>query len=192
MSDLLREQLSALMDGELPHEECELLVKRISNSADLARSWHAYHLIGDALRDQLAGSDAEQLAPRVREALTEEAGRTSRPHGAGRLRRWSTLAAAVAVLGLAGLAGSLITRHMDSGKVFAPAGANSTNVSSPVHVDWRSEPQPVQAELSRYLMMHDPYGMTPNASGDTPSGAATAMPPLNKAANERQSTNPPY
>jgi len=190
MSDLLREQLSALMDGELPHEECELLVKRIGNSADLAQSWHAYHLIGDALRDQLAGSDAEQLAPRVREALTEE--NAGRSHGAGRLRRWSTLAAGVAVLGLAGLAGSLITSHMDSGKVFAPAGANSTGVSNPVHVDWRSEPQPVQAELSRYLMMHDPYGMTPNASGDTPSGAATAMPPQSKAANGRQSTNPPY
>ena len=190
MSDLLREQLSALMDGELPREECELLVKRIGNSAELARSWHAYHLIGDALRDQLAGSDAEQLAPRVREALTGEG--AGRPHGTRRLRRWSTLAAGVAVLGLAGLAGSLITSHMDSGKVFAPAGTNSAGVSRSVHVDWRSEPQPVQAELSRYLMMHDPYGMTPNDSGDTPSGAATAMPPLNKSAQGGQSTNPPY
>ncbi len=190
MSDLLREQLSALMDGELPREECELLVKRISTSAELARSWHAYHLIGDALRDQLAGSDAEQLAPRVREALTGEGG--GRAHGAGRLRRWSTLAAGIAVLGLAGLAGSLITSHMDSGKVFAPAGTNSAGVSRSVHVDWRSEPQPVQAELSRYLMMHDPYGMTPNASGDTASGAATAMPPLNTSAQGGQSTNPPH
>lgn len=190
MSDLLREQLSALMDGELPHEECELLVKRISTSADLARSWHAYHLIGDALRDQLAGGDAEQLAPRVREALTEETG--ERAHRSGRWRRWSTLVAGVAVLGLAGLAGSLITRHMDSGKVFAPAGANGAQVGNAIHVDWRSEPQPVQAELSRYLMMHDPYGMTPNASGDKAGGAATAMPPFNTSSQGGQSPNNSY
>ena len=190
MSDLLLEQLSALMDGELPHEECELLVRRISTSADLARSWHAYHLISDALRDQLAGSDAEQLAPRVREVLTGESAGHS--HAPGRLRRWSTLVAGVAVLGLAGLAGSLITSHMDSGKVFAPAGAGGAGVSSPVHVDWRSEPQPVQAELSRYLMMHDPYGMTPNVSSDTAGGAATSMAPLNESVHEGQSTNPLY
>ena len=190
MSDLLREQLSALMDGELPHEECELLVKRISTSADLAQSWHAYHLIGDALRDQLAGGDAEQLAPRVREALTEEG--KERFHHAGRWRRWSTLVAGIAVLGLAGLAGSLITSHMDSGKVFAPSGASGTRVGSAIHVDWRSEPQPVQAELSRYLMMHDPYGMTPNPSGDKAGGSATAMPPLNTSAQGGQSSNTSY
>ena len=76
------------MDGELRHEEVELLDKPISTSGDLARSWDAYQLIGGAVRDQLAGGDAEQLAPRVREALTEETG--DRSHHAGRWRRWST------------------------------------------------------------------------------------------------------
>lgn len=189
MSDVLREQLSALMDGELPSEECELLLKRVSTSADLARSWHAYHLIGDALRDQLADGEAQRLAPRVREALISESG--PKPHGHRRLRRWSTLVAGVAVLGLAGLAGGLITRQMDSGKVFAPGDAGGSNVSSPVHVDWRSEPQPVRNELSRYLLMHDPYGMAPgNIQGDQAGASGTATLPANKAANDPQPPSP--
>lgn len=190
MSELLREQLSALVDGELPPEECELLVKRIGASTELARSWHAYHLIGDALRDQLAGADAERLAPRIRELLTEERHEDRVPRR--RLRRWSTLAAGVAVLGLAGLAGGLITSHIDSGKVFAPAMANGGNTAGSLNVDWRSEPQPVQTELSRYLMMHDPYGLAPGATGQQSRGAATAAAPLNTSDNGGQGPKPPF
>lgn len=172
MSDLLREQLSALIDGELPAEECELLVKRISSSSELARSWHAYHLIGDALRDQLSAGAAQRLAPRVRVALSEEA--AGHPRGRSGLKRWSTVAAGVAVIGLAGLAGALISSHMEPGKVFAPADGVSSGGSAPVHVDWRRAPAPVQAELSRYLLMHDPYGMVSGPASSEAQGSATA------------------
>ncbi len=187
MSDLLREQLSALIDGELPGEECELLVRRISNSAELARSWHAYHLIGDALRDQLSGA-AQQLAPRVREALSEET--TGRVPTHTRLRRWSTMAAGVAVLGLAGLAGALISSHIEPGKVFAPAGI-APGSSSPVHVDWRRAPAPVQAELSRYLLLHDPYDMASAPLVHNAQAAAT-LPTAGGAVNGEIPSTPPY
>jgi len=189
MSDLLREQLSALIDGELPGEECELLVKRITHSTELARSWHAYHLIGDALRDELSTGAAEQLAPRVWDALDEEAaaGRSSAHHG---LRRWSTVAAGVAVLGLAGLAGALISSHIESGKVFAPASGASSGGSTPVHVDWRSAPPPVQAELSRYLLMHDPYGMASSPAAHEAQGTATS-PTAGGAVNDGTPPTPP-
>ncbi|MGA7965742.1 MAG: sigma-E factor negative regulatory protein [Gammaproteobacteria bacterium] len=186
MSDLLREQLSALIDGELPVEECELLVKRIGNSAELARCWHAYHLIGDALHNELSTGAAQKLASRVREALNEEAEPPAsvRHHG---LRRWSTLAAGVAVLGLAGLAGALISSHMEPGKVFAPAGNAAGGSATPIHVDWRQAPAPVQAELSQYLLMHDPYGM---ASGPAAQGAATSL-TAGGAVNDETHPTPP-
>lgn len=187
MSDLLHEQLSALIDGELPAEECELLVKRIANSPELARSWHAYHLIGDALRDELSAGDAEQLAPRVREALDERKGTGARPAHRG-LRRWSTMAAGVAVLGLAGLAGALISSHIQTGKVFAPAGSNAVG-STPVHVDWRRAPAPVQAELNRYLLMHDPYGMASSPAAHEARGASTS--PTGGAVNAGTLPTPP-
>lgn len=183
MSDLLREQLSAFVDGELPREECTLLIKRIGNSIDLARTWHAYHLIGDALRDELCDSAAQQLAPRVREALTEEVvPPVLRRHN---LRRWSTVAAGAAVLSLAGLAGALISSHMQTGKVFAPGGTSSSTVT-PMHVDWRRAPAPVQYELNRYLLMHDPYGMSPTLPTRAAQSAATSP-----AANRPSTPTPP-
>lgn len=188
MSDLLREQLSALIDGELPGEECELLVKRIGNSAELARSWHAYHLIGDALRNELSAGDAQQLATRVREALTEEARPSVPRHRAG-LRRWSTLAAGVAVLGLAGLTGALISSHINSGKVFAPAGSPAGG-AAPVHVDWRQAPAPVQAELSQYMLMHDPYGMASAPAAREAQGTATSS-TAGGAVNDETPPTPP-
>ncbi|MGH8128542.1 MAG: sigma-E factor negative regulatory protein [Gammaproteobacteria bacterium] len=187
MSDLLREQLSALIDGELPGEECELLVKRIGNSAELARSWHAYHLIGDALRDELSSGDAERLAGRVREALSEKAEPPASTHRG--LRRWSTLAAGVTVLGLAGLTGALISSHIEPGKVFAPAGS-AAGGSAPVHVDWRRAPAPVQAELSQYLLMHDPYGMASSPAAHNAQGAATS-PTAGGAVNDETLPTPP-
>lgn len=188
MSDILREQLSALIDGELPAEECELLVKRIGNSAALARCWHAYHLIGDALHGELSTGSAQQLAARVREALDEEVTESpaSLRHG---LRRWSTLAAGAAVLGLAGLAGALISSHMQTGKVFAPAGS-APGGSVPVHVDWRQAPAPVQAELSQYLLMHDPYGMASGPAVRPAQGAATS-PKAGGAVNDATRPTPP-
>ncbi len=188
MSNLLREQLSALIDGELPSEECELLVRRISNSAELSRSWHAYHLIGDALRDQLSGA-AQQLAPRVRDALSEKVTGYYVP-ARTRLRRWSTVAAGVAVLGLAGLAGALISSHIEPGKVFAPAGT-APGGNSPVHVDWRRAPAPVQAELSRYLLMHDPYDMASAPLAHDVQAAAT-VPTASGAVNGEMPSTPPY
>ena len=187
MSNLLREQLSALVDGELPGEECELLVRRIGNNAELARSWHAYHLIGDALRDQLS-SAGRRLAPRVREALSEES--TGGVPAHTRRRRWSTVAAGVAVLGLAGLAGALISSHIEPGKVFAPAGI-APGSSRPVHVDWRRAPAPVQTELSRYLLMHDPYDMAPAPLARDVQAAATS-PAAGGAVNGETPPTPPY
>lgn len=183
MSDLLREQLSAFVDGELPREECTLLIKRIGNSTELARTWHAYHLVGDALRDELCDSAAQQLAPRVREALTEEAAVPAlRRYN---LRRWSTVAAGVAVLGLAGLTGALISSHMQTGKVFAPAGT-SPGTLTPMHVDWRRAPAPVQYELNRYMLMHDPYGMSPTLPSRAAQSAATSP-----AVDRSSSPSPP-
>ena len=49
MSDLLNEQLSALMDGELPPEETALLLRRLEREPELAARLARYSAIGDAL-----------------------------------------------------------------------------------------------------------------------------------------------
>ena len=50
MTDQIREQLSALLDGELPKDEMGLLVRRLEKDAALRRAFGSYALIGETLR----------------------------------------------------------------------------------------------------------------------------------------------
>ena len=50
MSEQIREQVSAFLDGELPSSETELLLKRLTRDPELRQSFGRYALIGEALR----------------------------------------------------------------------------------------------------------------------------------------------
>jgi hypothetical protein len=50
MSEQIREQISAFLDGELPGSETELLLKRLTRDAELRESFGRYALIGEAMR----------------------------------------------------------------------------------------------------------------------------------------------
>ena len=77
MNEAIRMQVSAFVDGELPENEAELLVRRLSQDADLRRQVSEYLAIGRIMRGEysLQGSDAlrpvhgEPLADAVRQAL---------------------------------------------------------------------------------------------------------------------------
>jgi len=100
MSDEIREQLSALMDGELARDQVRFLLRRIDGGdAQLARSWGHYHLAGEVLRQRTAPLPlredfADVLMQRMEQGTS----------GIGRhLLRWAgggAIAAAVAVFAL--------------------------------------------------------------------------------------------
>ena len=50
MTDQIREQLSALLDGELPRDEMGLLMRRLDKDPGLRRTFGTYALIGETLR----------------------------------------------------------------------------------------------------------------------------------------------
>ena len=52
MTDPVKEQLSACLDGELPEGELDLLLKRLERDPGLRRSIGDYALVGEALRSQ--------------------------------------------------------------------------------------------------------------------------------------------
>ena len=64
MTDQIREQMSALLDGELPQDQIGLLVRRMERDAELKRAFGSYVLIGETLR--APGRSHGQ--PRVRDA----------------------------------------------------------------------------------------------------------------------------
>jgi sigma-E factor negative regulatory protein RseA len=62
MSEQIREQVSAFLDGELPSSETELLLKRLTRDAELRESFGRYALIGEALRGGSRGADRSPLS----------------------------------------------------------------------------------------------------------------------------------
>jgi sigma-E factor negative regulatory protein RseA len=104
MSDLLNEQLSALLDGELPPEETALLLKRLKREPALAARLARYRLGGEVLRGERVQPRAD-FALRVSAAVAAEpalpAPVTVRPASVRWLRPVAGLAVAAGVASLA-------------------------------------------------------------------------------------------
>jgi len=83
MTDSLKEQLSACLDGELPEGELDLLIKQVSRDADLRASLGRYALIGETLRAKSPVSAPADFSQRVAAAIAAEPaldGSVSRPN----------------------------------------------------------------------------------------------------------------
>jgi sigma-E factor negative regulatory protein RseA len=103
MSEALREQLSALMDGELPKDQVRFLLRGLDADAQLSQSWSRYQLASAVIRRQAAFVPVDAgFAERVMQAVSQQ----TAPARAGvRILRWAgggAIAAAVAVIALVG------------------------------------------------------------------------------------------
>ena len=72
MSDPIREQISAFLDGELPDTETELLLKRLTRDAELRESFGRYALIGEACRGTRGSVLTRDLYVRINRAIDGE------------------------------------------------------------------------------------------------------------------------
>jgi sigma-E factor negative regulatory protein RseA len=52
----MNEKLSALIDGELDHEDAVGAIKQLASDNTRRESWDAYHLIGEVMRGETAGA----------------------------------------------------------------------------------------------------------------------------------------
>ncbi|PPD54303.1 MAG: anti-sigma 24 factor [Methylotenera sp.] len=66
----MKDQLSALIDGEFDVENAEHLIKSVKSGGELKDCWQHYHLIGDAMRSEMVLSQG--FTERVMNALNEE------------------------------------------------------------------------------------------------------------------------
>src|SRR5215218_3958606 len=73
-SDKLREQVSALLDGQLHGAEFAQAVECLGAEEELRGAWHTYHLVGDVLRsgEHVACRDSDAFLGRFRERLAAE------------------------------------------------------------------------------------------------------------------------
>ena len=106
--DLLREQLSAMMDGALPADESRFLLRRMEHDDDLADTWQRWQLYGDAMRGHAGRLLPADFAARVGRAIADDAALADAPAAAqrGRAWRWGGGAAVAASVALAALLGT--------------------------------------------------------------------------------------
>jgi sigma-E factor negative regulatory protein RseA len=72
MTDAVKEQLSACLDGELPKAQLDLLLKRVARDAELRESIGRYALIGEALKTDRPVIASKAFAANVMAAIEAE------------------------------------------------------------------------------------------------------------------------
>jgi sigma-E factor negative regulatory protein RseA len=131
MTDPVKEQLSACLDGELPEAELDLLLKQVGRDSDLRASLGRYALIGETLRAKGPIAAPADFAIRVsaaiegEPALPQHNAQTARP---SKVPQWLRPVAGLAVA--AGVAAVAILSLQPSSE--APETAYVAEVSAPV------------------------------------------------------------
>jgi sigma-E factor negative regulatory protein RseA len=113
MNDALKMQISAFIDGELPENEAELLLRRLNQDAAMRQQVAEYLAIGRYMRRDAEPAGMSELRGRIAAALGEEllpAAQASAEQTSRFVRPaiGVALAASVAVLALVGLRQSVL------------------------------------------------------------------------------------
>jgi len=150
MNEAIRMQVSAFVDGELPENEADLLVRRLSQDADLRKQVSEYLAIGRIMRGEysLQGSDAlrERIAAELGERPSQEAADTAVTTQPSRFLRPAAGAAIAATVALVAIFGLGQVADVD-----AP-GAGTAVVADEVVSE--TVPTMDDSELRRLLMLH--------------------------------------
>ena len=128
MNEAIRMQLSAFADGELPDNEAELLLRRMSQDAALRQEIAEYLAIGRLVRDEPGLAGADRLHERVAAALDDHEQPDVEEAGSS---------AVVASRAVRPLAGAAIAAAVALVAIFAlqqNTGIDELNVSDPVAV----------------------------------------------------------
>jgi sigma-E factor negative regulatory protein RseA len=187
MTDQIREQISALVDGELASGEISLLVRRMERDAELRRAFGNYVLAGESLRSPGVLLASPGFAARVGAALDDGPIEVapSQPADARGPRRWVRPLAGAAVAAGAALAAVLLVPVGErSGGLLADRGAAPGPVSAAVLPVGGASPTPAQNQrLAGYLVAHGQYA-SPIGRRNAWSNALAADPGITRVALE--------
>jgi negative regulator of sigma E activity len=160
MTQSIKEQLSALLDGELPIAEEELLFRHLEKNKEYRQIFGRYSLMAELIQGSSADPQVLGVSERIRVELTEQAAHT--PLNVP-TNTWSTaikglvgagIAASVAILALI----SISTLDQDVSQAPAVAelqeGADSYTVPVVQHVDNMAI---TPARLTNYLVSHGEF-----------------------------------
>ena len=172
MSEQIREQISAFLDGELPSSESELLLKRMVRDAALRESFGRYALIGEAMRGMKHIPLSGNFTSAINGAIDGDPARA--PSGAisaGTGRRWwrplagASIAASVALVAIValqwrtGVSPIVAVAPRAPGAITTPVLAKNHEAQSYVTPPATGSPPNVipGARLTKYVFAHSQY-----------------------------------
>jgi sigma-E factor negative regulatory protein RseA len=188
MTDRIREQMSALLDGELPQDEVGLLVRRLERDAGLRRSFGNYVLAGEALGSPGGQLASAGFAARVSAAIDEGAAEVAVLDTPQRLERhWSRPFAAVAVAASAAFMAVLLVRpgvHGPATIAQATLERARTGFASLQQAGAAASPTPAHSQrLAGYLVAHSQFA-SPLSRRNVWSGVLASDPGISRVAFE--------
>jgi len=162
MTDSLKEQLSACLDGELPESELDLLLKRFERDSELRETLGRYSLITQALQAKQPAAASAQFASRVMTAIEGEAAASPalKKRATANAMRWLRPVAGLAVA--AGVATVAILSLQQPGETPSEIIAD-TRQSAPQDYTVPSAPSPSTTSLipatrlTNYVVAHSEY-----------------------------------
>lgn len=163
MSEKIRDQISAFIDGELPVRECDLLLRRMRRDSELSLTFDRFGLIGDAIRDSLSGVPQGLLRSRVMQVVQGEQQFADRAGAWRRRGRMLRPAAGVAVAASVAVFAVLSLRAVDPAAPDATLAADAEPFAYSYTVPEPSYSPPVTApptRLTNYLVNHSQYANT--------------------------------
>jgi sigma-E factor negative regulatory protein RseA len=165
MNDALKMQISAFVDGELPENESELLLRRLSQDVALRGQVDQYLRIGRLIRREREVPGVNELRNRIATALGEqptEVPAKAEPSSRRLLKPAAgfAIAASVAIVALVGLRQTELPGSMDVIESDAVASSPSSNTP----VAGYTEPLPEEALSSRPSDMLTQYYLSHGAT----------------------------
>jgi sigma-E factor negative regulatory protein RseA len=176
MTDRIKEQLSAYLDGELPESELDLLLKQVSRDENLRASLGRYALISETIKAKGAVPAPASFSQRISAAISAEpplvdkvAAPTERHHGPRWLRPAAGFAVAAGVAAVAILALQPTPQPGDAPYVVQASGdapivqsdvPNSASYIVPASTASSTALVP-PARLTNYVVAHSEYSSSP-------------------------------
>ncbi|MBB6091796.1 sigma-E factor negative regulatory protein RseA [Povalibacter uvarum] len=169
MTDPVKEQLSACLDGELPEAELGLLLKQLQRDPQLRQSMGSYSLIGEAMRGPGAVRASSGFADRIAAAIAEEPIANAPARKVTAVPRWMrpatgfAVAAGVAAVAVVSLQPATIPTQQVAGTqtiattIETADQAIAPSYTVPTNVEGTGSAFIPAARLTNYVVAHSEY-----------------------------------
>ena len=177
MTEQQRERLSALLDVQLEHDEISNEISRLIKQNGSREEWYRYHLIGDAIRQELGPVVDSRLAERISKQLEQEPvvlAPAAMPQKSG---NWQKPAAGIAIAASVAIMAVTLTPQF----INPPSSSQSNEMAAAdvltaqnIYVaedgtrwDMLQKPK-VESRLNNYLVNHQEFAPAGNMKGIMP------------------------